>query len=291
MNPQDLGIEQLVPGRLETTDDTAVFGSVLMSRVASNLPVLIRVRGLPGWATYVLTEPDCSIYCGGVRCGPEHCLVSNAGADLVLICRTPALVTLCRIGAKQSAPTTFQRAACRLIGSEAELSRIRGIVASMSQATPLQRPSFAELRDSLASLAVAAGTCESASRNHRAMAIERARRYIHTNLVGALRIANVCTAAGIRSRTLEYGFREWFGVSPVSYIKALRLNHVRRLLIAPASAGRTITTIALDSGFCHLSQFAADYHKFFGESPSITRRRSLPQEPAPLREARSAIGF
>lgn len=75
-------------------------------------------------------------------------------------------------------------------------------------------------------------------------------------------------------------------MSPLSYIKALRLNHVNQLLQSPDSAGRTITTIALDSGFCHLSQFAADYQKFFGESPSITRRRFLAPQPAQFREAR-----
>lgn len=285
MSQQAIAIEQLVPGRLATTDSTAVLGSVLMSRISCNLPVTIRMMGLPGWTSYVLPQIARSVYCMGLRCGSEHCLVAGDGADLELICSAPAEVIVCRIGARQGAPPAFQPGTYRVAGTAAELSRIRIVISSlhgpldkcptMSHATLPHKATYADLLDSLAALSAAADTSEGPSGSHRAMTIERGRRYIQANLVGALRIARVCEAAGVCSRTLEYGFRELFGISPVSYIKALRLHHVRGLLLSPASAGRTITAIALDSGFWHLSQFAADYQKFFGENPSITRRRSL----------------
>ena len=37
---------------------------------------------------------------------------------------------------------------------------------------------------------------------------------------------------------------------------------------------RSISEVALDSGFCHLGQFAYDYKRLFMESPSTTRRRA-----------------
>jgi AraC family ethanolamine operon transcriptional activator len=163
--------------------------------------------------------------------------------------------------------------------------------AAISHVSLFHVAALAELRDRLAELPAVTDAFAGPAANRRATCIERARRYIHENLEGALRISNICEAAGVRSRTLEYGFRELLGMSPLSYVKALRLNHVYRLLLSPQSAGRTITTIAMDSGFCHLSQFAADYHKFFGESPSITRRRSLTHGSTDAREARSASGF
>lgn len=292
MDQQSIAIEQLVPGRLDATDSSEACGSVLTTRIGSNLPALIRVRGLPGWASYVMLntpEPNTPepIYCSGVRCGPEHCLVIDNSADLELICRAPAEVILCRIGARQISTTPFQRGTHRLAGDATKLSRIRALISSLH--VPLDGCS--KLRDSLIELSLPSNASEGSSSSHRTMSVERGRRYIHANLGGALRIASVCEAAGIRSRTLEYGFRELFGISPVSYIKALRLNHVRHLLSSSAAARRTITAIALDSGFWHLSQFAADYQKFFGESPSITRRRSLSQKQPQLREARSASGF
>jgi AraC-like DNA-binding protein len=51
----------------------------------------------------------------------------------------------------------------------------------------------------------------------------------------------------------------------------VRLNHVRRRLLSPEWKSRTISRIALDCGFWHLSQFAADYRRMFGETPSATR--------------------
>jgi AraC family ethanolamine operon transcriptional activator len=283
MDQQIIAIEQLVAGRLEATDSSAALGSVLTRRIGSNLPVLIRVRGLPGRTCYVLSNSSESIYCSGIRCGPEHCLVSDGNVDLALICRTPTEVMLCLTGSSAGTATHFQRGTRRLTADSDGLSRVRALLSSLHD--PLEHcasQSFAtqslgyDLRESLAALSLASNPSES-SASPRAMSVERGRRYIHANLGGALRIASVCEAAGIRSRTLEYGFQELFGVSPVSYIKALRLNHVRRVLSSSSSARRTITSIALDSGFWHLSQFAADYQKFFGESPSITRRRFLSQ--------------
>lgn len=288
MHQQTAAIEQLVPGRLETTNSTAVFGSVLLSHVSSNLPALVRLRGLPGWSSYVFPEPTHASYFSGIRCGPQHCLVVSGSADVELVCRAPAKVIVCRIGARLSACSPFQRRTYDLADNADEVCRIRAIISSRQNPHEVTYP---DLRDSLAELSIATETAGSSSPCNRALAIERGRLYIHANFSGALRIASVCEAAGICARTLEYGFRELSGISPVSYIKAVRLNHARHLLLSPAAAGRTITAMALDSGFWHLSQFAADYQKFFGESPSTTRRRAPCHQPAQLREARSASGF
>ncbi|HEY0685658.1 MAG TPA: helix-turn-helix domain-containing protein [Steroidobacter sp.] len=300
MDQQIVDIEQLAPGRLDGSDSSVAFDSVLTCRIGSNLPALIRVRGLRGSACFVLSNTAESIYCSGVHCGPEHCLVTG-DADLTLICRAPAEAILCRIDARAATASHAPRGTYRLAGNADALSRIRAMISSLHD--PLDKcatlPSALlshnatclELRDSLTGLSLVSHPSESSSSNHRALCVERGRQYIHANLGGALRIASVCEAAGIRSRTLEYGFRELFGVSPVSYIKALRLNRVRRLLCSSAAARRTITAIALDTGFWHLSQFAADYQKFFGESPSITRRRALSETSLQPREARSASGF
>jgi AraC-like DNA-binding protein len=280
MSQQTTAFEQLAPGRLAATDCTAMFGSVLMSRATSNLPALIRLGGLPGWVSYVLPEPGHSVYCRGVRCEPEQCLVVGSSADVELICREPGEVTVCRIRAKQSMWSPFQYGTY-LAGNAPEISRVRAILSSLQGP---QKVSHADLRDRLAEFSTTVGTAARSSGTHRTLSIERGRRHIHANFSGALRIASVCEAAGIRSRTLEYGFRELFGISPVSYIKAVRLNHARRSLLSAAAAGRTITAMALDSGFWHLSQFAADYQKFFGESPSTTRRRSSWEQPMQLRQ-------
>ena len=64
------------------------------------------------------------------------------------------------------------------------------------------------------------------------------------------------------------------------YLRMLRLGEVRRELLKSAGSQRSISEIALDAGFSHLSQFTVDYKKVFGETPSATRRRLLAQPAA-----------
>lgn len=106
------------------------------------------------------------------------------------------------------------------------------------------------------------------------IAVERAREYIRRKLDEPLPLSELCRYAHVQSRSLEYGFREITGLSPIAYVKSLRLNAVRRDLSRTDAADHSISQIALDHGFWHLSQFAADYRKFFGETPTSTRHRA-----------------
>ena len=106
------------------------------------------------------------------------------------------------------------------------------------------------------------------------IAVERAREYIRGKLAEPLPLSELCRYAHVQARSLEYGFREITGLSPIAYVKSLRLNAVRRDLSRTDAAEHSISEIALDHGFWHLSQFAADYRKFFGETPTSTRHRA-----------------
>jgi AraC-like DNA-binding protein len=108
--------------------------------------------------------------------------------------------------------------------------------------------------------------------SRRRMAVERVRRFIHEHLAETMTLAELCQHAHLQARSLEYGFRDLVGLSPFKYIKMLRLAEVRRRLQTTNAAERSVSELALDCGFCHLSQFAADYKRVFLESPSATRR-------------------
>ena len=47
---------------------------------------------------------------------------------------------------------------------------------------------------------------------------------------------------------------------------------VRDRLLTARDEGKTVTVIAKQHGFLHLGQFAIEYRKMFGESPSETLR-------------------
>jgi len=81
-------------------------------------------------------------------------------------------------------------------------------------------------------------------------------------------------ASGVSLRTLEYAFREALQMGLHEYIKNKRLNAARRDLLKQAPS---VTDVALDYGFTHLSYFAQAYARLFGELPSKTLRARRPQ--------------
>jgi AraC family transcriptional regulator, ethanolamine operon transcriptional activator len=125
------------------------------------------------------------------------------------------------------------------------------------------------------------------ARLHRRIAVARARDYIHRNLAEPIRLSTLCRHARAEARALEYGFLDVVGLSPMQYVRTTRLHRARRLLRSIDVSRRTISEIALDSGFWHLSQFAVDYKALFGESPSMTFRRTQAELPPSTRRKRS----
>ncbi|HEY8429410.1 MAG TPA: helix-turn-helix domain-containing protein [Sandaracinaceae bacterium] len=84
-------------------------------------------------------------------------------------------------------------------------------------------------------------------------------------------VPDLCDAARVSARTLEYAFREFFGVTPVRFLKLRRLNAARTALLHAAN-GETVSGVALRFGFGDFGHFAQDYRALFGEAPSETLR-------------------
>ncbi len=88
-------------------------------------------------------------------------------------------------------------------------------------------------------------------------------------------VRELCRVAEASERTLEYAFYERYGVSPKAYLQALRLNGVRKALRVADPEADSIVSIARQWGFWHMSQFAKEYHRLFGERPSETLTKCL----------------
>ena len=84
---------------------------------------------------------------------------------------------------------------------------------------------------------------------------------------GALQLAQM---AGVSKRTLEYAFRDRFGLTPAAFLKARRLAAVRRDLQAADPGRATVSDVLASHNFWHIGQFATDYRRAFGELPSET---------------------
>jgi len=89
----------------------------------------------------------------------------------------------------------------------------------------------------------------------------------------AVHVTDLCKAAGVSERSLEYAFKEIMGLTPVNYLVRLRLHRVRQALLAATQASSTVSAEALKWGFWHFGEFSRAYKACFGELPSDTLRR------------------
>ncbi|MDH3600104.1 MAG: helix-turn-helix domain-containing protein [Candidatus Tectomicrobia bacterium] len=88
-----------------------------------------------------------------------------------------------------------------------------------------------------------------------------------------LRIGELCRHLAVSERTLRHAFRDVAGLSPLDYLKMLRLNRVNRALRQADPAEVLVKQVAYLNGFTHLGQFCRDYKQLFDKSPSQTLQR------------------
>ncbi len=107
--------------------------------------------------------------------------------------------------------------------------------------------------------------------NARDLAVRHCLELVEAHEQTPLSVMDLCQAAGVSRRMLEYAFQDRFGLSPKAYLLARRLNGVRAELKQP-SGERSVTHAANSWGFHHMSQLSAFYRRQFGELPSETIR-------------------
>ena len=86
-------------------------------------------------------------------------------------------------------------------------------------------------------------------------------------------ISELCAAARVSERTLQYAFKDIMGMSPVTYLRRLRLHRARNELRQADGSSTTVTEVAMNWGFWHFGAFSQAYKNCFGEVPSKTLRQ------------------
>jgi AraC-like DNA-binding protein len=102
--------------------------------------------------------------------------------------------------------------------------------------------------------------------------VKRAIDFMHARLTEPLHLEHIARAAQTSPRSLQVAFRKFCGMTPMEYLKRLRLEGARSELLE-ASSGSRVADVAYRWGFAHHGMFSASYAKAFGESPSATLRR------------------
>ncbi|MFJ2691774.1 AraC family transcriptional regulator [Pseudomonas sp. NPDC087336] len=101
----------------------------------------------------------------------------------------------------------------------------------------------------------------------------KAKDFIHANAREDIWLEDIEIAAGVSRFKLFDGFKKHMGMSPMAYLKKLRLSEVRKKLLK-GGRGINISTVATEWGFNHLGRFASEYKKLFNEMPSETMHRN-----------------
>lgn len=102
--------------------------------------------------------------------------------------------------------------------------------------------------------------------------VQRCDRLLDDSGGTPLSVLDLCQHLRISRRTLQTSFQRVAQMSPVSYLRSARLNRVRQLLRSTGTQAIPVGDAAARWGFTHLSYFAKEYRKLFGELPSATPR-------------------
>ena len=99
--------------------------------------------------------------------------------------------------------------------------------------------------------------------------VRRAEKFVAANAHLQIGMDELASASGVSTRALQYGFRAFLDTTPMQYLKRVRYERARALLLS-GRCGRKIRDIAAEIGCANLSQFSRDYRSVFGETPSDT---------------------
>lgn len=289
-----LRYEQLSPGPFVGRIHAVNFPEVVLFREDTSLALRQRGRLIEtayGFATALADSPD--LFFNGRRV-PESAVMCGKGDDVDLT--TPPHFTLIAVVVERSLLNPLwermhQRPLAQWLEKQLVLQLtpdkaryLRQLhLGALAQASALSdrahdEQALMQLRDEILiewieALPPLVDMSDLQSLERRKQLVNRACELMLAHADEPLSILQVCSKLGASRRKLNYCFQDVLGTTPVKYLRALRLNSVRRAL-RHASPGDTIQDIASHWGFWHLSQFAQDYKQLFGELPSATLRKS-----------------
>jgi AraC family ethanolamine operon transcriptional activator len=135
---------------------------------------------------------------------------------------------------------------------------------------------YRELVNNLAMLAAAMTPATDVSTNAaRQLGLQRALEYLRDDHSSNVSLPELCRIAGVSERSLQYAFREAFGLTPLELMTRRRLHAARQELVTSERTGTSVTHVAMKFGFLELGRFASIYQRAFGELPSETLLRPI----------------
>ncbi|MEA5360541.1 AraC family transcriptional regulator [Amycolatopsis sp., V23-08] len=87
-----------------------------------------------------------------------------------------------------------------------------------------------------------------------------------------LTLAVLAERCGVGPRTLQKGFQQHLGMSPMEYVRDVRLRRAHEELRAADPSAASVADVARRWGFTHLGRFASAHEAKYGQKPLSTLR-------------------
>lgn len=98
--------------------------------------------------------------------------------------------------------------------------------------------------------------------------LERLREFVKQQMTAPVSLADMAGAAAISPRQLNNLCHKHFDMSPMDWLRTLRLDAIRQTLLTQPDSN--ISSTAMQHGFSHMGRFSSLYKNHFGELPSQT---------------------
>lgn len=89
-----------------------------------------------------------------------------------------------------------------------------------------------------------------------------------------LTLSSIAARSQVSVRSLQQGFRRHLGMSPMSYLREVRLHRAHQDLVESDPSTVTVASVAYGWGFTNLGRFAAAHTARYREPPAKTLRRT-----------------
>jgi AraC-like DNA-binding protein len=272
-------------------------GTNILTFQSTNLPIRARTTLQTGFVAFVAFGPQAAGTLNGLPVGPDRVLASTSGVEVEFV------VTGGYESVSFFLPPDDIRAHLRRRHREDEFRlsngvellepspaaaqglyafgrRLADVAARQPEVFDMPQAQAAAQIDLLETLLATLGSAahgmfaaEDVTRQAHSQVVQIAEDYALSHTAEHLYVTDLCEAAGVSERTLQYAFKEVMGMTPVAYLTRLRLHRVRHALRTATQASTTVSTEALRWGFWHFGDFSRAYKDCFGELPSDTLRR------------------
>ncbi|MCB8822463.1 helix-turn-helix domain-containing protein [Microvirga rosea] len=104
--------------------------------------------------------------------------------------------------------------------------------------------------------------------------VKRAEAFIEAHFADPLSLADIAAHAGVSARSLQNGFQQFRGMTPMAFLRSTRLQQVHEALTLADPSKATVTEIALACGFSHMGEFGTLYKRTYGVTPRESLRKA-----------------